>query len=84
MSDTVKDLAQKVGMPTDILLSKLAEAGIDVSGADQLISDEQKKILLTHLKSDTTESTKPEKIRLKVKPKLATTTTPLHVLFVHC
>ncbi len=47
---TVRQLATTVGIPVDQLLSKLQQAGIAVSDADSTITDEQKQILLIHLK----------------------------------
>jgi len=46
---TVKQLADEVGIPVDRLLGQLGEAGIQVEGADQSISDNDKVALLKHL-----------------------------------
>ncbi len=73
MSDiTVKQLAEDVGIPIELLLSQLAEAGINKDGAEAITSDEEKQSLLAHLrkshgkKADTSE-TAPRKITLKRK-----------------
>src|SRR5699024_11179018 len=46
---TVKQLASEVGIPVDRLVSRLAEAGLDASGPDDLLSDDDKLRLLRHL-----------------------------------
>jgi len=51
MSDvSVKQLAEVVGTPVERLLEQMKEAGVKVSGADQMISDEEKMKLLEHLR----------------------------------
>src|SRR5699024_254882 len=50
MSQTsVKQLASEVGIPVDRLVSRLAEAGLDARGPDDLLSDDDKLSLLRHL-----------------------------------
>ena len=39
---TVKQFADDVGIPVDRLLSQLSEAGVDITDADQTISDKEK------------------------------------------
>lgn len=48
---TVKEFAKSIGIPEDRLLSSLQKAGVEVSNADQTLSTEQKRALLTFLKS---------------------------------
>ena len=48
---SVKQLAEATKTSVDKLISQLNEAGIEVSSADDSISDEQKMALLTHLRS---------------------------------
>ena len=51
MSDvTVKQLAEDVGIPADLLLSQLVEAGLSKAGTDDLVSEPEKLQLLTHLR----------------------------------
>ena len=45
---TVTQFAEVLKVPVDRLLTQLDEAGIKVSGADDIISDEAKMELLTH------------------------------------
>ncbi len=64
---TVEKLAKVVGTPVDKLLDQMKEAGVHLSGADDVVSEEQKKSLLTHLQkshgeTDTNEA--PKKITL--------------------
>ncbi len=68
MSDvTVKQLAETVGTPVDRLLKQMQEAGLSHSRDDELVSDEEKQKLLTHLKASHGEraSSQPSKITLK-------------------
>ncbi len=73
MSDvTVKQLAEDVGIPVDLLLSQLSQAGLEQSAADDIISDSEKLKLLTHLreshgKTADGSSEGPKKITLKRK-----------------
>ena len=51
MSETsVTQLAEVIGAPVDTLLQQLKDAGIDVTGADDTISDAQKLKLLEHIR----------------------------------
>ena len=68
MSDvTVKQLAETVGTPVDRLLKQMQEAGLSHSRDDELVTDEEKQKLLTHLKASHGEraSAQPSKITLK-------------------
>ena len=74
MSDvTVAQFAEVLKVPVDKLLSQLDEAGIEVSGSDDTISDDAKLELLTHLRrshgQDDTPATAaaPRRITLKRK-----------------
>ncbi len=65
---TVKQLAEVVGTPVDKLLEQMKDAGVELTAAEQEVSDEQKRALLNHLrqshgKSDSASSGK--KISLK-------------------
>jgi len=52
MSDkTVRELAEVVKIPLERLLVQLKEAGLSVSTADEVISDDDQTKLLTHLRS---------------------------------
>ena len=67
---TVKQFADVVGVPIDRLKSQLADAGLHGKESDDVISDEEKAQLLSHLRkmhgkdSDTAE---PSKVTLKRK-----------------
>jgi len=64
---TVEKLAKVVGTPVEKLLEQMKEAGVHLSGADDVVSEEQKKSLLAHLQQshgDTEASAKPKKITL--------------------
>ncbi|HBR97533.1 MAG TPA: translation initiation factor IF-2 [Gammaproteobacteria bacterium] len=67
---TVKQLAEVVGTPIEKLLVQLSEAGLKKESDSDLISDEEKKQLLTHLrrshgKSDTPSSARKITLRRK-------------------
>jgi len=47
---TVKQFAESVGTPVDRLLSQLGEAGVQVSGPDSVLSDDDKATLLAYLR----------------------------------
>jgi translation initiation factor IF-2 len=65
---TVKQLAQVVGVPVERLLNQLQEAGLSIDKADELVNEEQKRVLLNYLKSDTREKqASPGRITLKRK-----------------
>ncbi|MBA2657544.1 MAG: translation initiation factor IF-2 [Tatlockia sp.] len=66
---TVKQLAQVVGIPVERLLTQLQEAGLSFTDADLTVNEDQKRILLNHLKSNASPETRttPERITLKRK-----------------
>ncbi|MGD8109857.1 translation initiation factor IF-2 [Vibrio sp. TRT 21S02] len=66
---TVKALSEEIGTPVDRLLEQLADAGMKKSGSD-VVSDEEKQKLLTHLKKehgDTTGDAAPTRLTLQRK-----------------
>ena len=67
---TVSQFAEVLKVPVERLLTQLDEAGIQVSGANDTISDDAKMELLTFLRrahGRTQEATAPRKITLKRK-----------------
>ena len=48
---TVKQLADVVGIPVDKLLTQMSEAGLSHKHADEIVSSEQKQVLLGYLKT---------------------------------
>lgn len=65
---TVNDLANSVGTSVDRLLSQMKDAGLKHNSADELVSDTEKKALLSFLKaSHGDEEEAPKKITLKRK-----------------
>jgi len=67
---TVTQFAEVLKVPVDRLLTQLDEAGIKVAGADDIISDEAKMELLTHLRRShgrQEDAAAPRKITLKRK-----------------
>ncbi|MCL5272994.1 MAG: translation initiation factor IF-2, partial [Gammaproteobacteria bacterium] len=66
---TVKQLAQVVGIPVERLLNQLQEAGLSFNDDQQTVNEDQKRILLNHLKGSSTRDTSaaPERITLRRK-----------------
>jgi len=66
---TVKQLAQVVGIPVERLLNQLQEAGLAINDEEQTVNEDQKRILLNHLKggSGSEVRTAPGRITLKRK-----------------
>ena len=66
---TVKQLAQVVGIPVERLLTQLQEAGLSITDEQQVVKEEQKRILLNHLNSASskTEDAAPNRITLRRK-----------------
>lgn len=68
---TVRKLADVVGIPLDRLIIQLGDAGLEISGADDVLSDDEKLKLLSHLrhahgKYDGLSATNaPKKVTLK-------------------
>ncbi|MGC1182999.1 translation initiation factor IF-2 [Legionella sp.] len=66
---TVKQLAQVVGIPVERLLNQLQEAGLSFTDDQQTVNEEQKRILLNHLKGSSLRDVHatPERITLRRK-----------------
>lgn len=66
---TVKQLAQTIGVPIERLLGQLKDAGVVTTNADQLVTEDQKRLLLMHLKRSHGGQTDitPQRITLKRK-----------------
>ncbi len=68
---TVRQFADVVGLPVDRLLVQLGEAGMQVSGADDTISDKEKMQLLSYLRKthgrSETPTAQPKKVTLRRK-----------------
>ncbi len=63
---TVKQFAEVVGVPVNLLLEQLKEAGVSVTDADATISEEEKLSLLTFLKNKHATPKEKEKGEKKV------------------
>ncbi|MGE7993306.1 translation initiation factor IF-2 [Pseudomonas sp. NPDC089554] len=65
---TVKELAQEVAAPVERLLQQMREAGLPHTDAGQVVTDNEKQVLLTHLKSShKSKVEEPRKITLQRK-----------------
>ena len=62
---SVEELAKIVGTPEDKILSQMKEAGLNQTSASELVTDQDKKILLDFLKGQ--QSKAPKTISLKRK-----------------
>lgn len=63
---TVKQLAQVVGIPVERLLNQLQEAGLSFTDDKQTVNEDQKRILLNHLKTSGKREV-PERFTLQRK-----------------
>ena len=66
---TVKQLAGVVGIPVERLLSQLQDAGLSITTEEQLVNEDQKRVLVNHLKGNSTQKNvaQPERITLRRK-----------------
>lgn len=67
---TVKQLAQVVGIPVERLLTQLQEAGLSINDENQVVKEEQKRVLLAYLKSGSSTGAVravPDRITLRRK-----------------
>lgn len=66
---TVKQLAQAVGIPVERLLNQLQEAGLSFTDEVQTVNEDQKRILLNHIKNSGTRDLRstPERFTLQRK-----------------
>ncbi|MEO0443286.1 MAG: translation initiation factor IF-2 associated domain-containing protein, partial [Pseudomonadota bacterium] len=65
---TVNDLAKSVGTSVERLLGQMKDAGLSHASANELVSDDEKKKLLSFLKASHGEQDEPpKKITLKRK-----------------
>ena len=63
---TVAELAKSVNVSVEHLLQQMKEAGLVHKKAEQVVSDEDKQVLLSHLRtSHGEESDAPQRITLK-------------------
>jgi len=79
MADTtVTQLAQVVGIPVGRLLTQLQEAGVHITDSQQTVSEEQKLILLNHLKKSGSREVRPTPERFTLQRKSQTQVTMGH------
>lgn len=55
---TVKTLAENIKLPVDSLITKMKEAGLPHSSADDVVTEEQQKVLLAHMQGGSAEPKK--------------------------
>ncbi|STX30074.1 Translation initiation factor IF-2 [Legionella beliardensis] len=77
---TVKQLAQVVGIPVERLLNQLQEAGLSFTTAVQTVNEDQKRILLNHLKNSGKRDARatPERFTLQRKSLTQVTVGDIH------
>lgn len=61
---TVSALSKATGLPVELLLQKFQEAGLPQRKADDVVTDDQRQVLISHIQGRTAE---PRKISLKRK-----------------
>ncbi|MDF2529332.1 MAG: infB [Gammaproteobacteria bacterium] len=64
---TVNVLAKSVGISTEMLLLKLREAGLSQRGAEDLVTDEQKQVLLNYMQGEKSKITLKRKSTTELK-----------------
>ncbi len=70
MSDTlVKQLAETVGTPVEVLLQQLQDAGINAKGPEDSITDQEKLQLLEYIRAGKTNTPEPTKKKGKISLK---------------
>lgn len=68
MSDiTVSDFAEQVRIPVEKLLTQLVKAGVAQKTAEDTLTDEEKKLLLTHLQGDAEKLATRKTVTLRKK-----------------
>ncbi|MFC3908907.1 translation initiation factor IF-2 [Legionella dresdenensis] len=72
---TVTQLAQVVGIPVGHLLHQFQEAGLPITDSQQTVSEEQKLILLNHLKKSGSKEARPSPDRFTLQRKSQTQVT---------
>lgn len=70
---TVRNLAEVVGTPVDTLLSQMKDAGLPHTSADDNVSDDQKQVLLAHLRRAHGVADGAEPVRITLKRKTTST-----------
>jgi len=63
-SITVSQLAESTGLAVDVLLTKFKEAGLPQTNPDDQVTDDQRQLLISHIRGNTAA---PRKITLKRK-----------------
>ncbi len=71
---TVKQLAQVVGIPVERLLNQLQEAGLSFTDDQQTVNEDQKRILLSHLKGSSARDTTDAPGRITLRRKVSQVT----------
>ena len=65
---TVKQLAQVVGIPAERLLAQMAEAGVSKQSENDVVTDQEKQALLSHIRAGTARvSAEPSQVTLRRK-----------------
>ncbi|BCA96916.1 translation initiation factor IF-2 [Legionella antarctica] len=71
---TVKQLAQVVGIPVERLLNQLQEAGLSFTDDQQTVNEDQKRILLSHLKGSSARDITDAPGRITLRRKVSQVT----------
>ena len=76
---SVEQLANIIGTPVDKILLQMKEAGLGQSSATDLVTDEDKKVLLGFLKSQQNKVSKTISLKRKATPETASKTTTIEI-----
>ena len=74
---SVEQLANIIGTPVDKILLQMKEAGLGQSSPTDLVTDEDKKVLLGFLKSQQNKVSKTISLKRKATPETASKTTTI-------
>ena len=76
---SVEQLANIIGTPVDKILLQMKEAGLGQSSPTDLVTDEDKKVLLGFLKSQQNKVSKTISLKRKATPETASKTTTIEI-----
>ena len=76
---SVEQLANIIGTPVDKIILQMKEAGLGQSSPSDLVTDEDKKVLLGFLKSQQNKSSKTISLKRKASPEPTNKTTTIEI-----
>ncbi len=68
---TVRSFAEQIGIDTEKLIQQLADAGIDGKQSEDMLSEDEKVMLLSHLRGGDQQILEPKRSKISLKRKTA-------------